>query len=226
MGAWIRRLGLGLALGAAASAAAAAASGGDPKAGKALYAACTPCHGTQGEGVPALSGPSLAGQSSTYLARQLESFRAGLRGAAAQDAEGARMRTAAAGLGDAQIRDLVAYLETLPAPETTVSVAGDLRNGANYYQMKCNACHGLRAEGNPLLEAPRLAGTSDAYLLRQLEAFQTGLRGSSASDRFGRQMALMARTLPDDKTRRDVVAYVRSLADGSGSKTPAQGRRP
>lgn len=223
MRAWIRGLGLGLALAAAPSAAAPDA---DPKAGKVLYAACEACHGPRGEGVPAANAPSLAGQTGDYLVRQLESFRSGQRGAAEQDPEGAPMRAVAGSLGDPQIRDLVAYIETLPEPETPVTIAGNLRNGSNYYQMKCNACHGLHAEGNPLLNAPRLAGTSDAYLLRQLEGFQKGFRGSSASDRLGRQMALMARSLPDEQTRRDVVAYVRSLARASGAKAPARKEQP
>ena len=212
-------------LAAAASPGRAAAQAASPDAGRASYAACAPCHGPRAEGNPALGGPSLAGQIPAYLTRQLESFRSGVRGAAAGDAEGAKMGAVAAGLSDPQIRDVVAYIATLPDPVTPKSVAGDLKNGSNYYQMKCNACHGARAEGNALLGAPRLAGASDAYLLRQLASFRSGLRGGGSDDRPGRQMAMMARTLPDEKTDRDVVAFVRSLAPGAAAAPGAGATR-
>lgn len=219
----MRRAGArGLALACAlAWAGAAGAEGAD---GAALFAPCAACHGARGEGVPAAGAPSLAGQSGPYLARQLRGFRDGVRGAAAGDAEGAAMRAASAGLTDAAIDALVAHVATLPEATTPASVEGDLRSGAKLYETRCNACHGPRAEGNPLLVSPRLAGVSDGYLLRQLTRFRTGARGSGADDRFGRQMAMMARTLPDEQAERDVIAYVRSLADAAGAEgAPAHG---
>jgi cytochrome c oxidase subunit 2 len=222
---------LWLALGAAsvafdarAVAFDARAEAGDAEAGRVLFAACQACHGPRGEGIPASNAPNLAGQTGSYLARQLQNFRTGIRGAVESDVEGAKMRAVAAVLSDEQISDLMAYVATLPEPTTPATVVGDLRNGSNYYQMKCNACHGLRAEGNALLDAPRLAGTSDAYLLRQLGGFVNGLRGTHAEDRPGRQMTLMARTLPDEQTRRDVIAFVRSLAQTRGAPAPAHGK--
>lgn len=196
---------------------------GDPAVGKGLYAACVSCHGERAGGMFALGAPGLAGQDAAYLARQLENFRAGRRGAAPGDPLGARMRDAAVPLSDDQIRDLSAYLASLSIVPTTATVKGDLRNGANYYQMKCNACHGARAEGNPLLGAPRLAGLDDDYQLRQLERFRSGVRGGASDDRPGRQMALMARTLPDVATERDVVAYIRTLAAPGGAQRGAGG---
>ena len=41
---------------------------------KTLYATCAACHGANGEGVPAMQGPALAGQS-VCTKRQIKSFR-------------------------------------------------------------------------------------------------------------------------------------------------------
>ncbi len=195
-------------------------------AGRALYSACAPCHGVRGEGVAKAGAPSLAGQERAYLIRQLEAFRSGLRGADPADAEGGAMRGVAAGLEDAAIADLVTFVETLPEPVTPITVTGDLRSGSNTYQAKCNACHGPRAEGNPALHAPRLAGVSDGYLLRQLSRFRTGVRGGRPEDRLGRQMALMARGLPSEQAERDVIAFIRSLAERGGAPRSATKRKP
>lgn len=89
---------------------------GDPKRGRTLYATCSACHGSKAEGNSALNAPALAGQTDWYLVRQLERFRAGERGFAAEDAAGTTMRAAAAALADIRaVNDLVAYINTLSA---------------------------------------------------------------------------------------------------------------
>lgn len=89
---------------------------GDKSRGETLYRSCAACHGADGEGLEAMQSPPLAGQSDWYLVTQLQHFRAGVRGASASDAQGALMRTAAQTLTDDQaIRDVVAYINTLPA---------------------------------------------------------------------------------------------------------------
>ncbi len=91
---------------------------GDVRRGEALYDSCAACHGTRGEGNAALLAPPLAPQSDWYLARQLERFRAGVRGSAPGDEQGALMRASAATLPDDQaIRDVVAYVKTLQPNE-------------------------------------------------------------------------------------------------------------
>src|SRR6185437_11794020 len=42
-------------------------------------AACTPCHGKQGEGQPTTGVPRLAGLNAQYLGRQIASFKDGTR---------------------------------------------------------------------------------------------------------------------------------------------------
>jgi len=61
-----------------------------------------------------ISIAALAGQSDWYLVRQLENYRAGVRGHVAADTYGQQMRAAAAVLPDAQaVKDVVAYINTL-----------------------------------------------------------------------------------------------------------------
>ncbi|MGI9286362.1 MAG: c-type cytochrome [Pseudomonadales bacterium] len=177
--------------------------------GQALYGPCAACHGAKGEGNTELKGPALAGQEVSYLQRQLQHFKSGVRGADPKDTLGAQMRGMAATLVDEQaINDVSAYIAALPAIPTTDKPKGDLRNGNNQYQAACGACHGGKAEGNPLLNAPRLNILGASYIKTQYQNFQQGIRGQHPDDRFGKQMAMMADSLPGDKDLVDVIAFM------------------
>jgi cytochrome c553 len=81
--------------------------------GRALYAACAPCHGENAEGSTATGAPPLRQLDDVYLMRQLRNFRTGVRGAAPLDAAGQQMRLAARSLSsDAAISDVVLYIKT------------------------------------------------------------------------------------------------------------------
>jgi cytochrome c553 len=184
------------------------AQAADPDAGQAAYAPCVACHGVNGEGNPALKAPPLASQSAAYLARQLRFFRTGVRGAAAGDTLGAQMLPMAAVLADdAAVDDVAAYLASLPASKPAVTVDGDATAGNKHYQGKCGACHGTRGQGNDALNAPKLTSIGDAYLVRQVKAFQQGLRGMHADDTFGKQMRMMS-MLVDDEALHDIAAFI------------------
>ncbi len=180
----------------------------DPDAGKAMYGPCAACHGTNGEGNPALNSPALAGQSAAYVARQLKFFRTGVRGAAADDTIGAQMVPMATMLAnDVAIEDIAAYFESLPGTKPAITIEGDAVEGNKQFQSKCGACHGTSGQGNDALNSPKLTGIGDAYLVRQVKAFQQGLRGSHADDTFGKQMRMMS-VLVDDKALNDVAAFL------------------
>lgn len=174
------------------------------------YAGCVACHGASGEGNPAFNAPALAGQDAGYLTRQLQHFKSGLRGADPKDTGGAQMRPMAALLADDQaIGKVATYLAALPAASPGAAPAtADLRNGNNHYQATCGACHGGRAEGNPAMNAPRLNHLSASYLKQQFQNYQQGIRGNHPDDRYGKQMAMMARSLPSEKTLDDVIAFI------------------
>lgn len=178
--------------------------------GRAQFVSCIACHGSKGEGNTTLGAPAIAGQDAAYLQRQLQHFRAGRRGAHKSDTFGAQMRAASATTlrDDAAVAAVAAYVAALPQTRQAARVKGDLRNGNNLYHGKCGACHGGNAEGNRALNAPRLAGLDAAYIRRQFAFFRDGVRGKDPKDVPGRQMAIMARTLPADRDLDDVIAFI------------------
>ncbi len=184
---------------------------GDAAAGAASYAVCAACHGPAAQGNPALNAPKLAHQPAWYLTRQLRNFKAGLRGSDPRDTYGQQMSPMAATLADdAAIRNVVAYITSLPDEPSATTLAGDARHGESLY-LTCSACHGTHGEGVWATNAPRLAGMSDWYLDRQLQNFQNGVRGAHASDYAGAQMGQLAGALRDERSVRDVLAYVNTL---------------
>ena len=179
---------------------------------KSRYQTCAVCHGDAGQGNPAVGAPALAGQGEAYLQRQLQNFKSGVRGADPRDTQGAQMRPMAAAVADEDIPRLANYLSGLPKPAQTGASTGDLKNGNDYYQSKCGACHGGKAEGNPGLNSPALASLDAAYLKRQFHNFQLGVRGTLPQDTYGRQMKMMATSLPNDQVLEDVIVYIQSQA--------------
>lgn len=177
--------------------------------GAKLYASCAACHGNKGEGNPTLSAPAIAGQDAAYLDRQLRNFRTNRRGIHKSDALGAQMRALAIAIGDdAAVAKVASYVASLPKSVSAAPTSANLRNGNNLYQGKCGACHGGKAEGIPALNAPRLAGLDATYIKRQFAFFRDGVRGTDQKDIPGRQMAMMAKTLPTERDLDDVIAFI------------------
>ena len=75
----------------------------------------------------------------------------------------------------------------------------------------CATCHGAYGQGNPVVGAPSLAGLEPWYLKRQLENFRLGVRGAHKEDTYGHQMVLMARSLQDEQSINDLLAYLNTL---------------
>lgn len=75
----------------------------------------------------------------------------------------------------------------------------------------CISCHGAKAEGNPALQSPALNGQTADYLIRQLQHFKSGLRGSDSRDSAGAQMRAMTAALPDEQAVQAVAEYIASL---------------
>ena len=74
---------------------------------------CVSCHGEDGRSSPNGMAPSIAGQKTWYVVRQLSDFKAGLRGTHKSDLRGRMMRPQAQPLSDEQIRVLADYVSTL-----------------------------------------------------------------------------------------------------------------
>ena len=172
---------------------------------------CAACHGVQGEGVVALNSPRLSGQQGWYLETQLRNFKHGVRGVHEDDEYGQQMAPMAAILADdAAIRNMAAYLTTLPEHARETTLSGDVDRGQHLYQT-CGTCHGLNGEGNYATNSPRLRGQEDWYLKRQLQNFISGIRGTHRQDLFGPQMRSMSRMLRSEEDINDVVAYINTL---------------
>ncbi|HLF11573.1 MAG TPA: c-type cytochrome [Gammaproteobacteria bacterium] len=183
----------------------------DIESGRRLYAPCAVCHGTAGEGNRAVNAPKLAGREDWYLERQLQHFRSGVRGAAAADVHGQQMANAVLVLWDErEVRDVVAFVGTLPSQDPVRTVRGRASRGKELYAV-CAACHGRQAEGSVEISAPRLAGIDDWYIVNQLRLFQRGLRGAHSEDRHGQQMKPITDTLPDEQALLDIAAHINTL---------------
>jgi len=87
---------------------------GDVELGKQAYETCIPCHGEFGQGAQALDAPRLSNQHDWYNVRQLENFKAGIRGGHQNDIYGAQMRIMSQMLeSDERVRAVAAYIATL-----------------------------------------------------------------------------------------------------------------
>jgi len=180
----------------------------DAEAGKKLYTTCAACHGPNAEGIVALNSPALAGQSESYMIRQLWDFKKGNRGAADDDTIGAQMRPMAVTLPDGEaIANVAAYLAALPPSKPPATVEGDTANGQEMFNSRCGACHGGKGWGNEALHTPRLNSIGDSYLIRQVRNFQDGLRGAHKDTHHGKQMAMMAKSVTTEELN-DIAAFL------------------
>jgi hypothetical protein len=182
----------------------------DPARGKAYFTTCAGCHGTAAQGNAGMHAPNLTIQGKQYLLGQLRHFARDIRGGP-QDFYGWQMNGRAKALPDDRaLRDVVAYVESLPKHRADATVRGNVAAGKLRYEA-CASCHGTRAEGSAAMGSPALAGVDDWYLLAQLQAYRKGQRGTHKDDPLGSQMRAAALALPAEDTLRDVVAYIASL---------------
>src|SRR5690606_2796945 len=118
-----------------------------------------------------------------------------------------------------ELADFEAWLAEQPTfADTAARPAGNPQAGAAMYAV-CSACHGAQGEGNPALNAPKIAGQEAWYVRRQIRLYQERIRGADPRDPYGMQMAPMASTLTSEQAIADVAAYVESLPDRPAEPT-------
>lgn len=206
-----------LGLGLSAVGLAQSRSGVDLDRGAELFDLCVQCHGPEGGGMEMALAPAIAGLDEWYVAAQLRVFKSGARGTHPDDMGGLRMHPMALSLKtDEEIDSVAAYVASLPRADTVPVLQGDASRGQTLYA-PCAACHGADAGGNKALNAPRLQGASDWYLLSSLQKYKARIRGGNPANTNAMIMVGMASTLPDEQAMRDVVAYITTL-DGSGKQ--------
>ena len=100
------------------------------------------------------------------------------------------------------------------------SAAGNAEAGRSLYPV-CTACHGAQGQGNRAMSAPKIAGQHGFYLLKQMQHFQSGARGTAPGDAKGRQMAAMSKgpRLASNAALENLIAYVQSFPDKKIVKT-------
>lgn len=150
---------------------------GDPEKGKAKAVLCQSCHGLDGNSSNGV-WPKLADQNATYLKKQLEDFKSGLR-------SDPIMSPMAAKLSEEDIRNLAVYF-TNQQISKGVTPKKYLELGEKIYRRgnketgvpACMACHGPAGNGNPAAAWPRLAGQHSEYIENQLKAYRSGKRAN------------------------------------------------
>ncbi len=171
---------------------------------------CATCHGAYGKGNAVVGAPSLAGLESWYLKAQLLKFRGAIRGTQKDYIPGYEMRAAVAEMTEAEMDEVIAFIETWDTKPAEQTLSGDASHGAELYA-NCAACHGVVGKGNQALGAPGLAGRDDWYLRRQLKLFQSGYRGRHPEDFAGAQMRAAAQLLESDQDINDVLVHIASF---------------
>ena len=182
-------------------------------------APCASCHGANGEGNAAGGFPRIAGQSSSYLARQLRSYANGER-------KNPVMEPIAKALNDEQRAAAAGYYATLVAPTAPASSAAASAGSAasapsralqqrgaqlagvgdNAIRVQaCVNCHGPGGIGEAFAY-PYLAGQHASYLQAVLGEWKSGARKTDPSG----QMVLIAKALSDADVRA-VAAYYSGL---------------
>ena len=174
---------------------------------------CAQCHGASGQGNDALGAPNLTRLSAAYIQRQLEGFRAGWR--QSDDSYTQTMMAAIASLDAPVLASATSAIDAFPDINGTggATQTGNTARGKDLYNAYCSACHGTNAIGNDALGAPNLLGLSQNYLRRQYLHFAEGRRGGHPDDRYGQQVARLARALKDPQLIDDVSTDVASLAE-------------
>ena len=164
---------------------------------------CAACHGDKGLSPSAGAAPggpvfpSLAGQSSYAIYKQLHDFQSGARinsqmSAIAQTLVPADLANVAAYYADASKEYAAIGSRELLGEADTEKLANE---GDSHRRLPaCLACH-VNNSGGPI-ETPVITGQSQDYLLKQLNAFATGER---KNDVYGRMRDVSSKLTPQER---------------------------
>lgn len=155
---------------------------GNAEAGAGKIAICAACHGPTGNDSVLPNVPKLGGQNETYLLKQLQEIKSGVRAAPL-------MAGILNNLNDQDLADIAAHFATVAAPLGAVDEAkrelgeklyraGDASIGV----AACSACHSVDGKGNNAAGFPALSGQDVAYTELQLKAFRAGERNNDAAE--------------------------------------------
>lgn len=134
---------------------------------------CENCHGRKAYGNSRTVVPALAGQTTSYVIKQLADLAEGFRELPEMHRQIARVE-----LSSLQaVRDVSTYLGTLPPlTEPQLGDGKRLVLGARIYKSVCADCHGAQGAGNEADRIPAVRGQHYSYLLRQARQLGSGHR--------------------------------------------------
>ncbi len=154
---------------------------GDAAAGQAKSALCATCHGADGNSELSIN-PKLAGQSATYLAKQLRDYKSGARA-------NATMAAMVGNLSEQDMLDLAAWFSSqevtlLGADADKIELGERIYRGGNkeLSVAACAACHSPTGSGNGPAGFPSLSGQHPEYTLMQLKSFRSGERANDSNE--------------------------------------------
>jgi len=196
-----------LASAAAQESAGVSAAEGNADAGKTKSATCAACHGADGNSVTP-DWPSLAGQHSSYIVRQLKAFKGG-------DRQDVTMKPFADMLSEQDMLDIAAYFSAQkPTPKgadpALVSLGQQIYRGGVPERgiAACIACHGPGGHGNSVSAYPRIGGQHSAYVNKTLHQYASGDRRSDVE--VNQMMRNVAALLLEDEIKA-LSSYVQGL---------------
>jgi cytochrome c553 len=205
---------------------------GDVAAGARKAAVCHACHGVGASVSPTF--PRLAGQRRDYLYHRLVSFKtAGPKDPYYSESP---MRSQAANLSDADMRDLAAYFsaQAPTAANVTQASAAMAAKGEKLFRSgdpalgiaPCQGCHGADAGGPSIATGqyaayPSLRGQYSMYLAARLTSFHKSLPHDTTNDFI---MGGVAQTLDADSIQA-IAAWLSSLTPSRSLQSAQQGIR-
>ena len=176
---------------------------GTVEAGQAKSATCMACHGMDGNSANP-EWPSLAGQHSSYILKQLKHFKAGER-------QNPLMSPMAMILADQDMEDLAAFYASQTPRPTGETEPSKLQRGQNIYRAgiaskgvpSCAGCHGPSGRGIQGAALPMIGRQHAVYAAIQLRSYKSGARATDPNS--------MMRTIASRLTDEDIDAVASYL---------------
>jgi cytochrome c553 len=165
---------------------------GDPIVGKSKAIICVGCHGFDGNSSNSIY-PKLAGQSESYLAKQLFDFKSGAR-------KEEHMSSMVEAIQESEIPHIAAFFSSqkrkasLEKPKginsSKYKLGQKIYNGGIYKKgiPACTSCHGVKGGGKLAVSIPSLMLQHSQYIIKTLKDFRSGIRRND-SDKMMRNVA-------------------------------------
>ncbi len=176
------------------------------QAGQEKSTVCAACHGPTGRSINP-EWPSLSGQHSHYLIKQMQNYKA------QQGRTAPAMTAMVANLSPQDMVEIAAFYASQPLPKGSTPKkyrerGEQLYRGGDFSQhiTACIACHGPKGHGNAEANFPALSGQHAAYTILQLQAFKNHTRSNDLS---GIMQDISQRMSLEDMTA--VAHYVEGL---------------